>query len=216
MRAGPLGAPATGLHRQRDGGAAAVATLLLTFGLAVAGCTDGQVGRSDQTGQTRYVEGSGVVTVVPPADRRPAPAFAGPLLGGGQFSLADARGEVVVLNVWASWCPPCRAEAPALQAVSEELAGNGVRFVGVNIRDNETDARAFEREFGIEYPSVVDSNGSLLLAFRDTLPPSAIPSTLVVDRAGRMAARVLDQITETSLRDLVTQVAAEDTAPVDG
>lgn len=186
-----------------------VLAVLVTGVLVVAGCSDGQVRRNDSAGQTRYVEGSGVVTIVPAEERQQAPEFSGPLLGGGEFDLAAARGNVVVLNVWASWCPPCRSEAPALQAVFEEVAEEGVQFVGVNVRDNATDARAFEQEFGLTYPSVVDTTGSLLLAFRDTLPPSAIPSTLVIDRHGRLAARVLDDVTETLLRELVADVTTE-------
>jgi thiol-disulfide isomerase/thioredoxin len=194
-----------------------VVVVLAVAAMAMAGCSDGQVGRSDSAKQTRYVEGTGVVTIVPPADRQQAPAFSGPLLGGsGEFDLAQAKGDVVVLNVWASWCPPCRSEAPALQAVSAELTDQDVQFVGVNVKDNETDARAFEQEFGLTYPSIVDTTGALLLAFRDTLPPSAIPSTLVIDRKGRLAARVLDEVTEMSLRDLVIDIATEDTAQADG
>jgi thiol-disulfide isomerase/thioredoxin len=193
-----------------------VATLIVSV-VVVTACSDGQVQRSDSAGQTRYVEGSGVVTIVPPEERQAAPAFSGPLLSGdGEFDLADAKGDVVVLNVWASWCPPCRSEAPALQAVSDELADQNVQFVGVNVRDNRTDARAFEQEFGLTYPSVVDTTGALLLAFRNTLPPSAIPSTLVIDREGRLAARVLDEVTETSLGDLVADIVAEDSAQADG
>jgi thiol-disulfide isomerase/thioredoxin len=194
----------------------AIAAVVVSL-VVVAGCSDGQVQRSESAAQTRYVEGRGVVTILPPDERQPAPEFSGPLLDGtGEFDLAQLRGDVVVLNVWASWCPPCRSEAPALQAVSTELVDQDVRFVGVNIRDNQTDARAFEQEFGLTYPSVVDTTGALLLAFRDTLPPSAIPSTLVIDREGRLAARVLDEVTETSLRDLVADIAAEDTAQADG
>jgi thiol-disulfide isomerase/thioredoxin len=194
-----------------------VVATLAAGALAFSGCSDGQVQRTETAGQTRYIEGSGVVTIVPRDERQPAPQFSGPLLGDtGEFDLAQANGDVVVLNVWASWCPPCREEAPALQAVATELADEGVRFVGVNVRDNETDAGAFEREFGVTYPSVVDPTGTLLLAFRDTLPPSAIPSTLVIDRQGRLAARVLDEVTETSLRDLVGDIAAEETAAADG
>jgi thiol-disulfide isomerase/thioredoxin len=193
-----------------------VITLVVSVVVATA-CSDGQVQRSDSAGETRYVEGSGVVTIVPPDERQPAPDFSGPLLSGdGQFDLAQARGNVVVLNVWASWCPPCRSEAPALQAVSVELADQKVQFIGVNVRDNRTDARAFEQQFGLTYPSVVDTTGALLLAFRDTLPPSAIPSTLVIDREGRLAARVLDEVTETSLGDLVADIATEDSAQADG
>jgi thiol-disulfide isomerase/thioredoxin len=194
-----------------------VVVVLAVAAMAMAGCSDGQVGRSDSAKQTRYVEGTGVVTIVPPADRQQAPAFSGPLLGGsGEFDLAQAKGDVVVLNVWASWCPPCRSEAPALQAVSAELTDQDVQFVGINVRDNETDARAFEQEFGLTYPSVVDTDSALLLAFRDTLPPSAIPSTLVIDREGRVAARILDEVTQTSLRDLVADIAAENAAQADG
>ena len=194
-----------------------VAAVVAAGVLALTACSDGQVQRSDSAGQTRYVEGSGVVTIVPPDERQPAPSFSGPLLSGsGEFDLAQEKGDVVVLNVWASWCPPCRKEAPALQAVSTDLAAQGVQFVGVNVRDNGTDARAFEQEFGLTYPSVVDTDSALLLAFRDTLPPSAIPSTLVIDREGRLAARVLDEVTETSLRDLVADIAAEDAAQADG
>jgi len=91
-----------------------------------------------------------------------------------------------------------------------------VQFVGINVRDNDVDAQAFEQEFGLTYPSVVDTTGSLLLAFRDTLPPTAIPSTLVVDREGRLAARILDEVTQKSLHDLVADIAAEDAAAADG
>lgn len=187
--------------------------LLVAVGLGLAGCSDGQVERGENAGvQSRYIEGDGVVSTIPADERPPAPEFGGPVLGGGEFDLASAEGDVVVLNVWGSWCPPCRKEAPALQAVSDELAADGVQFVGVNTRDNETGALAFEKEFGITYPSVVDPKGEALLAFRDTLPPAAIPSTLVVDRAGRLAARVLGPIGEASLRELVADIAAEDTA----
>ena len=177
--------------------------------VAVGGCSDGQVQRDDDAAQIGYIEGDGTVTILPAAERDAAPEFGGPLLGGGRFELADAVGDVVVLNVWGSWCPPCRKEARDLQAVSDALGDQGVRFVGINVRDNETDARRFEQEFGVTYPSVVDENGSRLLAFRDTLPPTSIPSTLVVDREGMVAASVIGPITEASLRDLVADIAAE-------
>ncbi|HEX6234018.1 MAG TPA: redoxin domain-containing protein [Jiangellaceae bacterium] len=180
--------------------------------LAAAGCSDGQVQRSGDAAQIGYIEGSSVTTI-PPAEREPAPDFGGPILGddGAEFTLSDARGEIVVLNVWGSWCPPCRKEAPALQAVHDEVADEGVRFVGVNTRDpNTTDALRFEEEFGITYPSVVDTDGRRLLAFRETLPANAIPTTLVIDRAGNLAVRVLGEVTETTLRGLIDDVLAED------
>ncbi len=177
----------------------------------LGGCSadDGQVGRLEAGEEAGYVSGSGTVTTVAPAEREPAPAFSGPLLGGGSFDLAEARGDVVVINVWGSWCPPCRAEARDLQAVYEDLRDRGVRFVGVNVKDTEQGARAFLAEFGVTYPTVYDEIGERMLAFRDTLPPAAVPSTLVVDRQGRMAARVLGQISERSLADIVEPIAAE-------
>lgn len=180
--------------------------------LAAAGCSDGQVQRSDDAAQIGYIEGSSVTTI-PPAEREPAPDFGGPILGDdrAEFRLSDAHGEIVVLNVWGSWCPPCRKEAPALQSLHEKLADEGVRFVGVNTRDyNTTDALRFEDEFGVTYPSVVDTDGRRLLAFRDTLPPNAIPTTLVIDKAGNLAARILGEVTETTLRELIGDVLAED------
>jgi thiol-disulfide isomerase/thioredoxin len=185
-----------------------LAGLLALLAAGATGCADdGRV--QPAAAEAGFVQGDGVVTVIPPEDREPAPDFSGPLLDGGTFDLADHQGEVVVLNVWGSWCAPCRAEAPALAAVAADTAGEGVQFVGVNTRDTASGAQAFEDEFGVTYPSVVDTDGRLLLAFRDTLPPAAIPSTLVVDREGRMAARVLGPITEESLADLVAQVEAE-------
>ena len=195
-------------------GAASRAARLGAAVLVVAvlgGCGgDGQVGRLDAEGQADYVSGSGTVTTIAPAEREPAPAFSGPLLDGGSFDLGEARGDVVVINVWGSWCPPCRAEARDMQAVYEDLRSRGVRFVGVNIKDTEHNARAFLAEFGVTYPTVYDEIGERMLAFSDTLPPTAVPSTLVVDRQGRMAARVLGQISERSLADLVEPIAAED------
>ncbi len=193
------------MRRIRTAALTALTAIMLT------GCSDGQVEREGDGSQSGYIEGDGAVATYSPDEREPAPEFQGPLLDGGEFDLASAKGDVVVLNVWGSWCPPCRKEAPDLQAVHEQLSDDGVRFVGVNVRDySEGPAQAFEDEFGITYPSVYDPKGEALLAFRDTIPPSAIPSTLVIDRSGQLAARVMGPIGETSLRDLVADIAEED------
>lgn len=193
-----------------------LAAVVVAALIAVAGCSDGQVGRSDAAGgQAGYIAGDGTLTIVAPDDREPAPEFGGPLLDGGEFHLADAAGDVVVLNVWASWCPPCRKEAPDLQQVHEEMADEGVRLVGVNTKDSERPARAYEDEFGITFPSIVDPKGEALLAFRDTMPPGSIPSTIVIDREGRLAAKALGAISGGTLRDIVSDVAAEDATTPD-
>jgi len=207
VRLGP-GPPTA--DRFRAGRRPVVGLLVAGAVLALAGC--GGDGRVEPAAEAGFVQGNGVVTIVAADERAPAPDFAGPLLDGGTFDLAQARGDVVVLNVWGSWCAPCRAEAPGFSAVAADTAADGVQFVGVNTRDTESGAQAFEDEFGLTYPSVRDPDGRLLLAFRDTLPPAAIPSTLVVDREGRMAARVVGPISEQSLADLVETVAAEEQA----
>ena len=119
-----------------------------------------------------------------------------------------AKIAVVVVNLWAMWCAPCRKEAPALEAAARRTAGRAT-FVGLNTRDlDQAPAQAFVRAFDITYPSVFDPDGRELLKFGTDLPPSAIPSTLVVDAQGRIAARVLGEVTEATLVGLVDDVAA--------
>ena len=173
--------------------------MLLVGGCSAAGSTTGTQG---------FVSGSGAVSVVDPEEREPAPVVAGTTLTGERLSLADFAGDVVVLNVWGSWCPPCRAEAPELSAAARRLARDGVKFLGIDVRDNPATARAFVAAADIPYPSISDQSGSTLLGFRGTLPPNAIPSTLVVDADGDVAARVLGPVTESTLVGLVRDVAA--------
>jgi thiol-disulfide isomerase/thioredoxin len=182
-----------------------IATIAALGVASLAACADTKVTPSSGNGQ-RYVAGNGTVQVIEPPDRKPAPELTGTTLDGSSFSLAALRGNVTVVNVWASWCSPCRAEAPGLQKVSTELATQGVRFVGIDTRDTNDNAKAFERHFGITYPSIVDQDGALLLRFKETLPPQAIPTTLVIDKDGRMAARALKPLTEEQLRELIRSV----------
>jgi len=110
----------------------------------------------------------------------------------------------VVVNVWGSWCAPCRAEAPTLVAAAKHLSGKGVAFLGINSRDlNKSAAQAFVRTFQVPYPSIYDQDGSTLLAFRGTLTPNAIPSTVIIDPQGRVSGSVLGEVTKTTLYDLV-------------
>jgi thiol-disulfide isomerase/thioredoxin len=139
----------------------------------------------------------------------PLPDLVGTTLDGDTFRLSDQLGDVVVINVWASWCAPCRAEAPTLAALAEELEPQGVSFVGLDTRDSDVSARAFVERFGITYPNVIDRDGQLQLLFSDSLPPQAIPSTLVVDREGRVAGRVLGKASESALRGLIEPLQAE-------
>lgn len=144
-------------------------------------------------------------------DRRPLlPALRGEGLDGRPIDLRAMRGDVVVLNVWASWCAPCRAEASQLAAVWRKTTPLGVRFVGIDIKDDRTAAKAFQRNFKVPYASIYDQPGRLLLALR-ALAPQVPPTTLLVDRAGRLAARFPGGITEAVLLGPVQQLAAEGT-----
>ncbi|MDP1877459.1 MAG: TlpA disulfide reductase family protein [Actinomycetota bacterium] len=187
------------------------AVAALAAGALLAGCAGTAAGSpGPASGSYEAVDGS--ITVLSPAERNPAPDVAGTTLDGGRWSLAEHRGQVVVLNVWASWCAPCRAEAPALKSVSEEFAGQGVAFVGLNTRDSDVPALAFERRYAISYPSLVDRDGRLQLLFAGDLNPNAIPSTVVVDRDGRVAARILGRASEATLRSVLTALLDEDRA----
>lgn len=176
--------------------AVAMAALLLT----ACGASDADTG-------TAFVAGDGSIVLIAPDERQPAPDLVGLTLEGGEFRLSDHLGDVVVLNVWASWCAPCRAEAPVLEDAWREVKDDGVQFVGLDTRDTEAAALAFLDRYGVTYPNVIDTDGRLQLLFSDTLPPQAIPSTLVVDREGRVAGRILGRVTDATLTALIDDVA---------
>jgi len=139
----------------------------------------------------------------PPGKRVGAPKLEGTTLDGEAFSPSGLAGCIVVINVWGSWCAPCRAETPDLVRLANEYANKGVRFVGINTRDNLDAAKAFVRTFRVPYPSVQDINGEVLLAFRDTIPTTVVPTTLVVDTHGQVATRVIGPVTYNTLKGIL-------------
>lgn len=161
-------------------------------------------------------DGSTGLTRYPPPDRPDAPELVGTTLDGYRFDLADLVGHVVVVNVWGSWCAPCRAEAPDLARLARETADRGVRFVGIDTRDNDSAARAFVRTYDVPYPSVVDSDGQLLVGFGSLIPLSAVPSTVVIDADGRVAAKVVGRVTYSTLRGLVMHELRSAGSPASG
>ena len=188
-------------------------TRLRAAGLIAAGLLLTACGTSTPSGpSTAKTAGSGTrqaLTEYPAGKRAAAPVLSGATITGDRLNLAALRGKVIVLNVWGSWCAPCRAEAPALKKASDETYDLGVRFVGIDIRDNDAAARAFERTYGITYPSFRDPDGELLQRFNGRIPVSAVPSTVFIDRDGRIAARIIGQTTYRTLRDLANDIATE-------
>ncbi len=165
------------------------AAVLLALALVVLAACSGR-GTEGSTGG--YVSASRFVTSVPVEDRTDAPVLEGEDLEGKSISSADFAGKTLVVNVWGSWGPPCRKEAPVLEEVAQQYADRGVQFLGLNVRDQTAAARAFEERIGTTYPSIVDSDGRQQLGFADSLPSQAIPTTWVIDAKGRVAARVID------------------------
>ncbi|GAA2606724.1 TlpA disulfide reductase family protein [Actinomadura fulvescens] len=181
---------------------------VVALSTALAGCAGSSASGGPDGSGNRFVAGDGNAQEIKAADRRAAPDTAGTTLESQPLKLADLRGKVVVVNFWASWCAPCRGEAPALEQLYKEHKPKGVEFVGVGFKDSRDNLRAFERKFKVTYPSLFDESGQITLAFRD-VPPNAIPSTLVLDRQGRIAARVVGATTYSKLGPLVAKVAAE-------
>jgi thiol-disulfide isomerase/thioredoxin len=174
--------------------------LILFIVPVLVACSNGGALTSNEQS---FIAGNGVATFIPKADRKAAPAISGPTLDGKTFTAEN--GKVLVLNVWASWCSPCRAEAPALEELS--TAHPEVQFLGVLTRDSLVAARAFVERFGINYPSLTDD--AILLKFHGQLIPNAIPTTLIIDRDGKIAARISGEITYSALEDLITRVKSE-------
>jgi thiol-disulfide isomerase/thioredoxin len=176
--------------------------------LGVTAC-GGQIAASTPASNgVNFVSGNGSSSYFKPGSRPDAPAVSGTTLSGARLSLSSYRGKVVVVNFWGSWCAPCRSEAPTLTDLAERYRSKGVQFVGVDIRDSPASADAFVQNFGISYPSLNDPADEIALAFRGTVPPAAIPSTLVIDPSGHIAGRVIGQASEASLGNILAEVTA--------
>ena len=160
-------------------------------------------------GEFRFVAGTPAGEVIPQDERASAPEFGGELLGGGEFTSTELDGKVAVLNFWGSWCAPCRVETPAFQEVYAEVRDDGVQFLGLNVKErDEQFALAFVDSFGIEFPSLYDPRGEAALAFRD-YPANAIPSTIVLDAQGRVAAVYTGEVSQEDLRAVIERVQGE-------
>jgi thiol-disulfide isomerase/thioredoxin len=186
-----------------------LAALLVAVGV-LAGCSTGD-GAVDVNngGEFRFVAGTPAGEVIPEDERATAPEFSGTLLGGGDFASDELAGDVAVLNFWGSWCAPCRVETPEFDEVAEDLADDGVRFLGINVKEtSEQFAQAFVERFDISFSSLHDPRGEVALAFRD-YPANAIPSTIVLDREYRVAAVYTGEVSQEDLRRVLGLVTGE-------
>ena len=181
---------------------------LLGAALLVTGCTGKDAVDVNNGGEFRFVAGTPAGEVIPVQDRQSAPDFGGRLLDGAEFSSSSLSGDVSVINFWGSWCPPCRVETPEFQQVYGEVQHDGVQFLGVNVKDDKQLADAFLQSKGITFPSLYDPRGEVALAFRG-YPANAIPSTIVLDQKGRVAAVYTGTVTEQNLRTVIDRVRGE-------
>jgi len=167
--------------------AVSVAASLLVLG----GCVSNDPLANDVIDQN-YTSADGAITELAVSNREEPVSFeSSETTNGSTISSDDYVGSVLVVNFWYAACPPCRYEAPDLAEISEKYKADGVQFLGINVYDEREVANSFEREFAIQYPSILDvSTGELRLAFSGQLPPNGVPTTIIVDRGGRVAARL--------------------------
>lgn len=199
------------MNRSRFSKIIRVALASAVVAVAVAGCTSNPLAKQYTAGDNKnYISGDGTVTEIKPADRGKSIEFTATTDEGKSISRKTYDGKVVVLNFWYASCPPCRVEAPDLQALSQKYETQGVQFIGVNVRDEADTARAFDRSFKIGYPSVVDAqDAKVQLALAGQRGPNATPTTMVLDQKGRVAARVLGEVNKSVLDTLIADTISE-------
>jgi thiol-disulfide isomerase/thioredoxin len=181
-----------------------VAALFLA-GACIAVLTGCSASTGSNTSDSGYISGDGTTLLLSPEERGEAVSLAGETLESAQLDIANWQGKLVVVNLWASWCGPCRSEAVELENSYLEFKSQGVEFLGLNTRDGLAAAKAFNDRFETSYPSIRDKDGQLTLVFGN-LGPAATPSTIILDSKGAVAARILGPTTESELRVVITAV----------
>ncbi|MCA1189593.1 MULTISPECIES: TlpA disulfide reductase family protein [unclassified Saccharopolyspora] len=180
----------------------------------LGGCATAGKDAVEQGTEFTFVSPGGQTRIFyPEAERQKLTKLSGDSLleEGKRIGLSDYEGKVVVVNLWGSWCGPCRAEADDLQAVQDKMGPQGVQVLGVDVRDSRSAAADFHRDRSLTYPSIFDPSGRSLLSLKN-YPRSAVPSTIILDRQHRVAAVFLTEMLESELLPEVQKVAAEPAA----
>ena len=188
------------------------AGLLVVALVVLTGCSGLQ-----GTDGKQWITGDGQIVQIAPADRDGPIEASGEDLDGDPLDIAAYRGQVVVANVWASWCPPCRKEMPTVVDLADTLPAD-VAVLGVNIRENGiAAAQSFVREAGMDFPSFYDPSSEVLLEFSEDIGPYSLPSTVILDRQGRLAAIILGVIPgRATVEALIEEIASEPESASDG
>lgn len=192
-------------------GHAVSAALVAVLTLGLAACSQ-ESGNDTDVANQGYQSGDGSVRTWTANERGDSVVLTGTDYEGNAVDTATMDGDVIVLNTWYAACPPCRVEAADLLEVATERADEGVSFLGINRTDDAGAAQAFEREFGITWPSINDASGTAIATLAGVVPIKAVPTTVVLDREGRVAARVLGQVEKSTLNSLIDDVVNEDEA----
>ncbi|MBZ2198051.1 TlpA family protein disulfide reductase [Ruania sp. N2-46] len=176
---------------------------LLAGALVLAGCANEPTPSATDGANGSYVSGDGSVESWAASERGDVVELAGQSYAEEPIDIADWRGDVVVVNFWYAACPPCRAEAPDLAAIAGDYSDAGVHLLGVNHTDDAGTAQSFERRFELPYPSLDDDDAAGVAAMQGVVPLTAMPSTVVLDTEGRVAARIIGIADPTILRGLI-------------
>jgi thiol-disulfide isomerase/thioredoxin len=179
--------------------ASATLGLVLALSLLTA-CSNDSLADQYTAGDNKgYIAGDGSVLEIQEDERGEPIVFSGTGENGEPITSAGYTGDVLVVNFWYAACAPCRLEAPDLEDTYQKVKDQGVEFLGVNVRDQAETAKEFSATFGVSYPSIIDTNGDTQLSFAGEVAPNAVPTTLILDRKGRVAARILGRVTEVSI-----------------
>lgn len=189
---------------------AVLAAALLPVVLGLSACSGGKNAVDQSAGNRfRYVQANDKGSVIEAAKRKQAGPVAGSLLAGGDYRLSDDRGKVVVLNFFASWCPPCQSETPQFDAIYRQRKSAGVQFVGMDVKDpSKSAAQSWIKDKDITFPVVYDEAARSAIQLGD-VPMAALPSTVVIDKQGRVAAVYVGSVLPADLTPALDELAKE-------